>query len=125
MGAAGQESISLIRQELPAHHDLHPIPLGIGLPRKIHIEIDGAHDAVAEFLVDKGLEGGPINADQLVEAVDERIGGNRSGQRSCPFFSSQVGVIKFRIPIPPGFARPGRWRLPCKLPRAHAPRAGR
>ena len=54
-------SIGLIRQKFPAHDNAHPVTLGIGLALQVHVEIDGAHDAVAEFFVDQGFEGGAVD----------------------------------------------------------------
>src|SRR6516165_9564373 len=44
-------SVFLIRQELAAQGELDAVALGIGLALDRHVEIDGAHDAVAEFLL--------------------------------------------------------------------------
>src|SRR5262252_1079695 len=66
-------SILLIGQELAAHADAHAVAFLVGLPLDLHVEIDGAHDAVAELLLDQRLPGGAINLHQLVEAIDQRI----------------------------------------------------
>ena len=65
--------------ELAAHDDLHAVALRIRLARKVHREVDGAHDAVAELLVDECLEGRSVNVDQFVEAIDQRVGRNDVG----------------------------------------------
>ncbi len=49
---------------LAAHHNTHPVALGVGLT-EVHREIDGPQDTVAELLVDEFLEGGAIDVDQL------------------------------------------------------------
>src|SRR5262245_51830590 len=40
-------SVSLVRQELPGHLDMHAVALLVGLARDVHVEVDRAHDAVA------------------------------------------------------------------------------
>src|SRR5215470_5973551 len=40
----------------------------------LHVEIDGRHDAVAEFLLDQRLPRRPVHHHEFVEAVDQRIG---------------------------------------------------
>ncbi len=62
---------------------MHAVALGVGLAGEVHLEVDGAHDAVAELLVDQLLEGRAVNVDELVEAVDQRIGRHGGGQ--CAF----------------------------------------
>ena len=47
----------LVRQELAGQHDLDPVALLVRLARQMSIvEVDRAHDAVAEFLVDQLLD---------------------------------------------------------------------
>src|SRR5258706_1962326 len=48
-------SVLPVRQELAVHHDPDPIPLRVRHPFQRHLVIDGAHDAVAELLVDQLL----------------------------------------------------------------------
>ncbi|MNR13919.1 hypothetical protein D3C85_1303570 [compost metagenome] len=48
----------------------------------VHAEVDGAHDAVAKFLMDEFFDGGAVDIDQFVPAVDQRICRYGSGQRS-------------------------------------------
>src|ERR1022692_4202078 len=43
------------RQKLTRHGDLHTIASGIWLALQRHVEVDGAHDAVAELLFDQGF----------------------------------------------------------------------
>jgi hypothetical protein len=38
-----------------------------------HLEIDGAHDAVAELLVNQFLDGRAVDLDQLVKTIDGRV----------------------------------------------------
>ena len=47
--------IIFIGQEFAGHGDLHPVALGVGLAFEIEVEIDGGHDAVAEFFLDQGF----------------------------------------------------------------------
>ena len=75
-----QWSVRPVGQELAAHRDADAVALGVRLALQVHVEIDRAHDAVAELLVDQGLEGAAVDADQFVEAVDQRIGRHGGGQ---------------------------------------------
>src|SRR6266545_5657857 len=76
-------SVGLVRQELARHGDLHPVALLVGLALHGHVEVDGAHDAVAELLLDELLPGRAVDLHQLVEAVDKRIGRRHLGQRAA------------------------------------------
>src|SRR5487761_1533364 len=71
-------SIFLVWQELAAEGQLDAVALRIGLALDRHIEIDGAHHAVAELLLDQLLPGGALDLHQLVEAVDQGVGRNRA-----------------------------------------------
>ena len=42
-------------------------PWGVELALQTPIEIDGTHDAVAEFFVDQGFEYRVVNADEFIE----------------------------------------------------------
>src|SRR5258708_9499459 len=77
---AAAPSILLIGQELAAHRDAHAIALLVGLALDRHVEVDGAHDTVAEFLLDEGLPGRAVDLDQLVEAIDQGIRRHRRPQ---------------------------------------------
>src|SRR3954466_9827940 len=46
------------------------------------VERDRAHDAVAEILVDQRLERRPVHLEDLVEAVDRRIGRRKRVERA-------------------------------------------
>jgi hypothetical protein len=67
-----------VLQVLAGEDDVNAVALAVGLALEVHVEIDGAHDAVPEFLVDQRLEGGPVHVDELVQAVDEGVGGDRA-----------------------------------------------
>src|SRR5206468_3758657 len=75
-GARASRSPFLIRQELPIHRDDHPVAFGILLLLNVHLKVNGTHDTVAEHLVNDGLERGAVDLGDLVEAIDEGIGGN-------------------------------------------------
>src|SRR5476651_1889571 len=75
--------IRLVAQELAGHGDLHAVALLVGLALHGHVEVDGAHDAVAELLLDQLLPGGAIDLHQLVEAIDQRIGRRHLRQRAA------------------------------------------
>src|SRR5690242_8162603 len=66
-------SVLLVGQELATHGQAHAVAFLVGLPLDRHVEIDGAHDPVAEFLVDERLPGRAVDLQQLVEAIDRRI----------------------------------------------------
>ena len=53
----------------------------------MHGEVDGAHDAVAEFLVDDCLQGHVVDLHDLVEAVVEGVGGDDGAEA----FAGAVG----------------------------------
>ena len=57
--------------------------LGVGDLLHVELEVDRADDAVAELLVDQGLEGGAVDLEHLVEAVDRRVGRNAAGERAA------------------------------------------
>src|SRR5262249_20323572 len=69
-------------QELSGHYDADAVAVRVGLPREIEVEIDRAHDAVAEFFVDQFLQGRTVYLHDLVEAVDGRISWNRRAERT-------------------------------------------
>ena len=68
-----------IREEFAAEGQLDPVAFRVGLALDRHVEVDGAHDAVAEFLLDQLLPGRAVDLHQLVEAVDQGIGRHRAG----------------------------------------------
>jgi len=69
-----RRAIIFVRQKLAGHADCDAVALGVGLARDVHVEVDCRHDAVAEFLLDQRLERRAVDHDQLVEAVDQRVG---------------------------------------------------
>ena len=67
------ESVSLVRKELSGHADLHAVFIRVRFPLDLHIEIDRAHDAIAELFFDQRLPGCPIGLDEFMKTVDERF----------------------------------------------------
>lgn len=59
----------LVRLEFAAHGDIDALALGGGFPGQVHVEVDVAYGAVAEFLMD-----------QRLPALDRRSAGQRSGR---------------------------------------------
>ena len=53
----------LVGQKLTGHGDLDPITLGIGFAFDRHIEVNRAHDAVAELFIDESLPGWAVALD--------------------------------------------------------------
>jgi hypothetical protein len=64
-------------QELARHDDLYAVTFGVGLAADVEREINRAHNAVAELLMDQFLDRCPIDGDDLIPAVDQRVGWNR------------------------------------------------
>jgi hypothetical protein len=50
-------SVAAVGEELAVHRDLDAVAFGVGAALHLHFEVDGAHDAVAEFFVDQFFEG--------------------------------------------------------------------
>src|SRR6187399_286749 len=48
--------VGFVRQELPVQRDEDPVAFRVGLAHDVHLEIDRAHDPVAELLVDQLLD---------------------------------------------------------------------
>lgn len=53
--------------------NLHPVAFGVGHALQRLVKVDGAHDAIAELLLNQRLPGGAVHLHKLVEAVDERL----------------------------------------------------
>ena len=64
----------LVWKKLAAHRDLHPVTGWVFHFVDIHGEVDGAHDAIAELLLDHILEWQAVHLHDLVEAVDQGVG---------------------------------------------------
>src|SRR5215210_3295565 len=62
--------LPLIGQELALVGDPHAVALRMLNPLQVHPEVDGAHDAIAELLVDQSLYSGAIDLRNLVYPVD-------------------------------------------------------
>src|ERR1700692_1263578 len=86
-------SIAFEGQELAAHGDLDAVALGVGLALEGHAEVDGAHDAVAELLMDKLLPGGAVVLHQLVEGIDGWVGGRHDHALAAGGRLAQQGGI--------------------------------
>jgi hypothetical protein len=56
----GMKIITFVRQEFAGQDHTHAVSFRIGFPRDVHAEVDCAHDAVAEFLMDQFLDGRSI-----------------------------------------------------------------
>src|SRR4051794_13667010 len=70
-----RSALPLVGQELAVEGDPYTCA-GVGLAAlERDVERDGAHDPVAEVLVDERLERRAVDLEDLVEAVDRRIGG--------------------------------------------------
>src|SRR6185369_12325278 len=54
-------SVALVRKELSAHGDVDAVTLRVRLALHGHVEVDGAHDAVAELLLDELLPRGAVD----------------------------------------------------------------
>src|SRR5262245_55724465 len=68
---ARSESEGLGRQVLAVQRDHRALAaFGVGDLLHVQFEVDRADDAVAELLVDQRLEGGAVDLEHLVEAVD-------------------------------------------------------
>src|SRR5579885_647222 len=84
------------RQEFAAHADRHAIAFRIGPAGDLHVEVDGRHDAVAEFLLDQRLERGTVHHDELVEAVNERIGWRHRRRSAAHWHLVEQGLLAGR-----------------------------
>jgi AcrR family transcriptional regulator len=71
----------LVREELAVQRHDHAVAIRVGIAADVEAEVDGAHDAVAELLVDELLDGRAVDLEHLVEPVDRRIGRHRGVQR--------------------------------------------
>ena len=68
----------LVGQEFAVQRDDHPVAAGIGFTPDVQAEVDRAHDAVAELLVDELLDRRAVDLEHLVEPVDRRVGRDRA-----------------------------------------------
>jgi len=75
-------SAPLVLQELAVQGDHDAVAARVGASVHVDPEVDGAHDAVAELLVDEFLDGRAVDLKYLVETVDRRIGGHLRVQRA-------------------------------------------
>ena len=70
LAKAASGLICFIGQKLARHDDLYAVPFGVRLTADVEREINRAHDAVAELLMDQFLDCRPIDGDDLIPAVD-------------------------------------------------------
>src|SRR5215472_14590168 len=76
-------SVLLIWEEFAAQGQFDAVAFWVGLALDRHLEVDGAHDAVAKLLLDQFLPGRAIDLQELIEAVDHRVGRHRGRQRAA------------------------------------------
>src|ERR1700729_3771398 len=67
----------LVGEEFAVEGDDHAVAGRVGDALDVEAEVDRAHDAVTELLVDQLLDGRPVDLDDLVKPVDRRVGRNR------------------------------------------------
>src|SRR5207244_1508766 len=72
----------LVGEELARVDDLDAVALGVLDAADVDVEVDGAHDPVAEHLVDDGLDARPVHLGDLVEPVDEGVDGDAGVERA-------------------------------------------
>src|SRR5215213_10098878 len=75
--------LPLIGQELALVGDPDAVALRMLYPLQIHPEVNGAHDAIAELLVDQRLYGGAVDLRNLVNPVDGGVHRNVGVERSA------------------------------------------
>src|SRR5215216_2103248 len=75
--------LPLVGQELAHVGDPDAVALRMLHPLQIHPEVNGAHDAIAELLVDQRLYGGAVDLRNLVNPVDGGIHRNVGVERSA------------------------------------------
>src|SRR6202795_607778 len=61
----GPDSVLLIFEKLSGHNDPHAVAIRVWLACQIEIEVNRAHDAVAEFLLDQRLKRRAIDLDDI------------------------------------------------------------
>ena len=66
-----------VRQEFSIQIDDHPITFRVFFLADLHGEVDGAHDAVTEFLVDNFFDRRAVHTNHFIQAIDQRILRNR------------------------------------------------
>src|SRR5215218_5307611 len=76
MGSLKIMPLPLVGQELALIGDPDAVALGVLDPFQIHLEVDGAHDAVAKLLMDQGLYSGAVDLRNFVYPVDGGVHGN-------------------------------------------------
>ena len=58
-------ALPLVGEELPVERDDDAVALGVGAAFDGQVEVDRAHDPVAELLVDELLDGGSVDLQRL------------------------------------------------------------
>src|SRR5437773_12148999 len=71
-----------IGKEFTIISDFHPVTFGIFHFFDIHLKVNGAHNAIAEHLMDESFHGGPINLSDFVKPVNKRVDRDGFRQRS-------------------------------------------
>ena len=75
----------MVGRDLPSWTILTRPPLAVLDTHFVHIEVDGAHDAVAELLVDEGLYGRPVILGYLVmRSIVGPVGASDPPRRPAP-----------------------------------------
>ena len=77
-----------VREEFAVHRNPDAIALWISNFFDVHCEVDRAHYAGAEFLLYQFLHRPPVDVDDLLKTVLERLPGNRG---SCFSFVRKFG----------------------------------
>src|SRR5690349_12058029 len=80
-----------VREKLAVHGDHHAVALRVVAALHVHLEVNSAHDPVAKLLLDQRLERGPVDLHDLVEAVDQRVGGHVQVKRALARVALECG----------------------------------
>src|SRR6266545_4680498 len=62
-----------VRQEFAVERHDHAISLRIFFTLNFHVEVDSAHNAVAEFLMDQRFDRWPVDLNQFIESVNRWV----------------------------------------------------
>src|ERR1700679_843106 len=76
----GHASVAFVWQKLAGHRDADTVAFRVFLAADLHIEVDSAHDAVTEFLLDECLPRCAVGLHELMEAVDQWVRRRNVGQ---------------------------------------------
>src|SRR5665811_1942261 len=78
----GARSSPVVVEELSIKNDDNAIPACVLAALNVHLEIDGAHNTVAEFFVDQFLYRRSVNVEGLIKPVESGVGGHLFLERS-------------------------------------------